>query len=130
IAYKPEGLTEPEGELESVLVLSRRFRGDALRARLAYGQDPEGRESDVEIGGSYLHRASDDFELGATSRYRRAIEVKTTAEPRWDFIGGAVGAYVHDRSRIELLLGVGAIAYTPSVPQTGVVGLVSVGTEL
>ncbi|MDB4957098.1 MAG: hypothetical protein JWO36_4667 [Myxococcales bacterium] len=130
VAYKPEGLTEPEGELESALVLSRRIGGDAFRARLAYGQDPEGRESDAEAGASYMHRLDTSFELGVTSRYRRAIKVKTTVEPRWDFIGGAVGGYVRGRSRFELLLGADSIAHTLGPTQTGVVGLVSVGTEI
>lgn len=130
VAYKPEGFTEPEGELESVLVLSRRIYGDAVRLRVAYGQDPEGAESDAEAGGSYMHRLNAGFEIGATSRYRHAIKVKTTAEPRWDFIGGAVGAYVRDRSRVELLFGVDSVAYTPNPAQTGVVAIVSVGTEI
>ena len=129
VAYKPEGFTEPEGELESVLVLSQRFGGDVVRARLAYGQDPEGRESDAELGGSYLNRVG-NVELGVTSRYRHAIKVKTLAEPRWDLISGVVGAYLRGRSRIELLVGVDALAYGTDPAQTGVVGLVSVGTEL
>jgi hypothetical protein len=130
LTYKPDGLSEPEGELESVLVLSRRFHGDALRARLAYGQDPEGRESDAEAGGSYLHRLTADFVIGTTARYRHAIKTKTTAEPRWDFIGGAVAGFVRGRSRIEVLLGVDSIAYTSNLTQTGAIGLVSVGTEI
>ncbi len=130
VAYKPEGFTEPEGEIESVLVLSRRFSRDAVRAMLAYGQDPEGRESDAEAGGSYAHPLGAGFQIGATSRYRHAIKVKTTAEPRWELVVGGVAGYVRGRSRVELLLGVGSIAYTPDPAQTGVVGLVSVGTEI
>ena len=130
VAYKPEGFTEPEGEIESVLVLSRRIGTDTARLRLAYGQDPEGRESDWEGGGSYMHRASDRVVVGASARYRHAIKVKTILEPRWDFIAGAVGGYVVGRSRVELLVGVDSIAYTPNPAQTGVVALASVGTEL
>jgi hypothetical protein len=130
LAYKPEGFTEPEGEIESVFVVSRRFRDDAVRALVAYGQDPEGRESDAEVGASYLRRASSSLMFGVTSRFRHAIKVKTTAEPRWDFIGGGVGSLVRGRARFELLLGVDAIAYTPNPAQAGIVGLVSVGTEL
>jgi hypothetical protein len=130
VAYKPEGLTEPEGELESVLVLSRRIHADTARLRVAYGQDPEGRESDAEGGGSYMHLASNHIVVGASARYRHAIKVKTNLEPRWDFIGGGVAGYVAGRSRLEVMLGVDSIAYAPSPAQTGVVGLVSVGTEL
>jgi hypothetical protein len=130
VAYKPEGLTESEGEIEGVLIVSRRIRTDGMRVMLAYGQDPEGRESDVEVGGGYTHRLNERYLIGATSRYRSAIKVKSNIEPRWDFIGGAVGTYVFGRSRFELLLGVDAIDYTPSSVQEGLVGLASVGTEL
>jgi hypothetical protein len=129
IAYKPEGFTEPEGEIESVLVVSRQLGADSARLRGAYGQDPEGRESDGELGASYVHDIG-AFEIGATSRFRHAIKVKTTLEPRWDFISGAVGAYVRDRSRVEVLLGVDAVAYTPNPVATGVLALVSLATEL
>jgi hypothetical protein len=130
LAYKPEGFTEPEGEIESVVVGTRRFGGDTLRAMAAYGQDPEGAESDAEVGASYMHRMTPDLVIGATSRFRHAIKVKTTMEPRWDFIAGGVGSVVHGRSRLELLLGVDSIAYTPNPAHTGFVGLVSIGTEL
>ncbi|MEP6860145.1 MAG: hypothetical protein ABJE66_05965 [Deltaproteobacteria bacterium] len=130
VAYKPEGFTETEGEIESVLVLSRQIAGDSARMRGAYGQDPEGRESDAEIGGSYIHDLGAGLELGATSRFRHAIKVKTTLEPRWDFTGGALGAYVVRRSRIEVPLGVDAVEYTPNPPETGVLALVSLATEL
>jgi len=130
VAFKPEGFAEPEGEIESVLVLSRRFAGDAVRAMLVYGQDPEGRESDAEAGGSYIHQLPGSFELGVTSRYRRAIKVKTATEPTWDLASGAVGGYVAGSSRVELMFGVESIAYTPDPAKTGVLALVSVGTEI
>jgi hypothetical protein len=130
MAYKPEGFTEPEGEIESVLVLSRKIGADTVRVRAAYGQDPEGRESDAEGGGSFMHRATDHIVIGASSRYRHAIKVKTNLEPRWDFIGGGVAGFVAGRSRVEVLLGVDSVAYTPTPAQTGVVGLLSIGTEL
>jgi len=130
LAYKPEGFTEPEGEIESIVIATRRFGVDALRTMAAYGQDPEGRESDAEVGASYMHRTTPSLVVGATARFRHAIKVKTTMEPRWDFIAGGVGSIVRGRSRIELLLGVDSIAYTPNPAHTGVVGLVSIGAEL
>jgi hypothetical protein len=129
VAYKPEGFTEPEGEIEGVLIVSRQIGTDSARLRGAYGQDPEGAESDGELGASYIHDVG-PFEVGGTSRFRHAIKVKTTLEPRWDFIGGAVGAYVRGRSRVELLLGVDVVAYTPNPAATGVLALVSLATEL
>jgi hypothetical protein len=130
VAYKPEGLTEPEGELEGGLVLSRQLGADSARVRAAYGQDPGGRESDVELGASYIHDLGSGLELGATSRFRHALEVKTALAPRWDAFGGVVGGWVVRRSRVEVLLGVNAVAVTPDPPVTGVLALVSLATEL
>ncbi len=129
VAYKPEGFTEPEGEIESVVIASRMIRGDALRALVAYGQDPEGRESDAEVGASFLHRATPNMLIGLTSRFRHAIKVKTTMDPRWDFIAGGIGSVVRGSSRVELLLGIDSIAYTAPA-HTGAVGLLSVSTDL
>jgi hypothetical protein len=130
VAYKPEGLTEPGGEIESGLVLSRQIGADSARLRGAYGQDPEGRESDAELGASYIHDLGAGVEIGATSRFRHALKVKTALEPRWDVFGGAVGAWVVHRSRVEVLLGVNTVGVTPAPPVTGVLALVSLATEL
>ena len=130
VAYKPEGFTEPEGEIESVVVGARQIGADTVRAMAAYGQDPEGAESDAEVGASYIHHLAPNLIIGATSRFRHAIKVKTMMEPRWDLIAGGIGSLVHGRSRLEFLLGIDSIAYTPNPAHSGLVGLVSIGTEL
>jgi hypothetical protein len=130
VAYKPEGFTEPEGEIEGVVLVAGRIGGGALRGRLAYGQDPEGRESDAEVGGSYLHAVGGGVLIGVSARYRGAIKVKTSAEPRWDLVSGGIVSYGRDRARVELLVGGDAVAYPGAAVQRGVIGLVSVGAEL
>jgi len=127
VAYKPEGFTEPEGELEAVVIGVRPIGRDALRAMLAYGQDPEGNESDAEIGASYVHRATDHILVGGTARYRRGLAVKA-GEPNWDAIGGAFAGYVPGAWRFELMIGGNAVDYM--TVQTGLVGLLSVGADL
>jgi hypothetical protein len=127
VAYRPEGFSEPEGEIESVVVVSRVFGADALRGLVAYGQDPEGRESDAELGISFLHRASQALFVGATARTRFAIALKV-GEPRWDTVAGGVGGVAFGHSRVELLVGADSVAY--SAVSTGVVALVSVGTSM
>jgi len=131
-AYKPEGFTEPEGELEGALVGSRRIGADAIRAMVAYGQDPDFNESDVELGTSYLHRASGHLVVGGTVRFRKALKLKMgVVEPDWDFIAGAVGGVWFARhTRAELLVGAYAVAYPGRSTGTGAIGLVSIGTEL
>ena len=129
VAYKPEGFTEPEGEVESVLVLSRAIGDDTVRAMVAYGRDPEGSESDVECAGSYLHRVTERTLVGATARYRRGLALKAgSAEPAWDVLGGAIAGYVPGNWRVEMLVGGNAVKHMNV--QNGLVGLVSIGADL
>src|SRR5262249_30769118 len=72
-AYKPEGFSEPEGEIESMVIASRLISGDVARSFAAYGTDPDGNESDVELGAGYMHRLATNWVVGATTRYRYAI---------------------------------------------------------
>jgi hypothetical protein len=59
-------------------------------------------------------------------RYRHALALKP-GEPVWDVIGGIIGSLVSGRARVELLVGADSIKLTNV--NTGIVGLVSVGTE-
>jgi len=127
LTYKPEGFTEPDGEIESVLVLSRRLGGGVLRGMVAYGQDADRNESDLEGGASLVQRVAPDVVVGGTFRYRRGLVIKP-GEPSWDVLGGAIGGLAFGRSRIELMLGADGIRYATA--QWGIVGLVSLGTEL
>jgi len=127
-AYKPEGFAEPEGELESVLVLSHLVDRDVARTFIAYGSDPDGHESDAEVGAGYLHRLADHWVVGSTARYRRAIAMKTPDGPRWDAVGGAVGDLIVGEWRVEMLVGGGAVG--AAKVSTGPLALVSVGVDL
>ncbi len=127
-AYKPEGFSEPEGELETVLVAAHLFDRNVARVFVAYGRDPEGRESDVEVGAGYLQRVGDNLVVGASTRYRYALALKDPTGPRWDAIGGAVGDVELAHWRIELLLGAGAVGTAKTA--IGPMGLLSVGFDL
>jgi hypothetical protein len=125
-AYKPEGLSEPEGEVETVLTLSHLVhQEDVVRTFVAFGSDPDGHESDTEIAGGYMHRLADHFVVGGTMRYRYALALKMPG-PRWDLVAGAVGDVVVDRWRFELLVGAGSVDRAGSGP----LGLVAVGIDL
>ena len=127
-AYKSEGFTEPEGELEGMLVASRLIGADVARTFAAYGSDADGHESDAEVGAGYLHRLADHWVVGGTMRYRYARAMKTPDMPHWDMVGGAVGDLLVDRWRVELLVGGGAVGFART--ETGPLGLVSVGVDL
>ena len=49
VFYRPEGFTEPEGEIETFVSLGRRFDRISVLGNLVYGQDPEGNERDGEV---------------------------------------------------------------------------------
>jgi hypothetical protein len=49
IFYRPEGLTEAEGEIESLVAVGRHVGATYLLGNLLYGQDPEGNERDGEL---------------------------------------------------------------------------------
>lgn len=70
IAYRAEGFTEAEGEIETVLALSRTIRGATAIVNLAYGQDPEGRERDGEVRAAVLGAVSRRVQLGVDGRWR------------------------------------------------------------
>jgi hypothetical protein len=68
--YRPEGLTEPEGEIESVLSLGRHVGGAYVLGNLLYGQDPEGDERDGEVRLALLHPVGGRLLAGFDSRLR------------------------------------------------------------
>jgi hypothetical protein len=129
IVYKPEGLTEPEGEVEGAVVLSRRLAGGLASLAVTYGQDPEGRERDGELAGSFLAPVGPRFAVGATGRGRHAIGTPGPGEPTWDTLGGAVGVVAVGRYRGELILGAEAVNAGAGA-DAGVLGLVGFGADL
>src|SRR5262245_3846117 len=56
VFYRPEGFTEPEGEIETFVSLGRSFDRVSVVANLVYGQDPEGNERDGEVRAALLVR--------------------------------------------------------------------------
>jgi hypothetical protein len=90
VAYRPEGFTEPEGELEAVLAVARRFGRLGAFANVAYGQDPEGHERDAEARIATLWNATTSTSVGVDARVRTALGTSPagTTEPRLDVAGG------------------------------------------
>ncbi len=126
-AYKPEGFTEPEGELEAQLVIVRPIGRGAVRAMIAYGQDPEGNEADAEGGASYVHRIAGGFVAGASARYRFGIAVKND-EPQWDVLGGGIAGWGPGAWRVELF--VGGTALERMGTKSGAVAMLGASAEL
>ena len=126
-AYKPEGFTEPEGELEAQLVVVRPLGRGAVRAMIAYGQDPEGNEADAEGGASYVHHIGSGFVVGASARYRYGLAIKND-EPQWDVLGGALAGWAPGAWRVELF--VGGTALERMVTKSGAVAMLGASADL
>ena len=95
VFYRPEGFTEPEGEIETFVSLGRRFDRLALLGNLVYGQDPEGNERDGELRFASLY-AIGRWTVGVDSRVRFALGAQhgamAAAEPRFDLLAGPLAA--------------------------------------
>jgi hypothetical protein len=95
VFYRPEGFTEPEGEIETFVSVGRRFDRLVVLGNLVYGQDPEGNERDGEIRFASLY-AMGRWTLGVDSRLRFAIGTQKSAmaqsEPKFDLLAGPVAA--------------------------------------
>jgi hypothetical protein len=93
VFYRPEGFTEPEGEIETFASIGRRFERVTLLGNLVYGQDPEGNERDGEVRAGALY-ATGRFTLGLDARFRFAIGTQkgtmAAAEPKLDLLAGPV----------------------------------------
>jgi hypothetical protein len=70
VFYRPEGLTEPGGEIESVLSIGRHAGQTYLLGNLLYGQDPEGKERDGEVRLAALRPVGSRFLVGFDGRLR------------------------------------------------------------
>jgi hypothetical protein len=93
--YKPEGLTEPEGEIEGLFALTGRAGATTITGNIVYGQDAEASESDAELRLGATVRASDHWLVGADSRLRLAINQKAgKVEPDYDLVAGPVATLV------------------------------------
>jgi hypothetical protein len=68
--YKPEGFTEPEGEIEVMVMVGRRFGRLGTFANVVYGQDPEGKERDGELRLGALYSVSTPLQVGLDARLR------------------------------------------------------------
>jgi hypothetical protein len=112
VFYRPEGLTEPEGEVEAVLSGGTHLGATYLLGNLVYGQDPEARERDGEVRLAALHPFSSSFLLGFDGRVRFDLGSQRGAgkvEPELDALVGPAASLT--LGRVALLLHGGASAY-------------------
>jgi hypothetical protein len=133
LAFKAEGFTEPEGEIEATLSVGRRFGRTLLIANLIYGQDPEGHERDAEASAACLVRLSPWAHVGFDGRGRFDLspEGESSAaekEPRYGLDLGPVLSLAVGPLALSAHAGLSSLARAEQDPKFGVVALVGLGT--
>src|SRR5262245_59012179 len=130
VFYRPEGFTEPEGEIESFVSLGRRFERVSLLGNLVYGQDPEGNERDGEIRLASLY-GTGRWSVGVDSRLRFALGSQrgamAAAEPKLDLMAGPVAAATVGPVALFAQAGPSVLKVTGRT-SVGVAGLAGVGS--
>lgn len=104
-AYKPEGLTEPEGELETTLALSRRVGDGLASASVTYGQDFDGAHHDGELALALVEPVAKNIAFGGMGRGRSGLGSTTELGANWDGLAGAVGRVQVDQYTVTALGG-------------------------
>lgn len=112
VFYKPEGLTEPEGEIEAAFMLGKRFDEATLVGSLTYGQDGEGNERDGEVRVGGFYKVRKNFYAGADTRFRFSLGTSKVGEPDYDILAGPVATLVAFDTAFTAQVGVSAVKIT------------------
>ncbi len=127
LAYKPEGLTEPDGEFEGTVALSHKF-GDALgSASVTYGQDADFKEHDAEIALAAVEPLSKSVALGGVTRARSGLGSAKDLGARWDGLAGGLARMQIDQYTVTAVVGGEIIGVDPSGTKLGLLGTLAVG---
>jgi len=122
VFYRPEGLTEPEGEIETVLSAGRHLGRTYLLANLVYGQDPEANERDGEVRIAALRPVGSLLFLGLDGRVRFDMGSKPTKlEAKLDAIAGPVATVLAGPVALTLQGGASALRLKDSTSYGAVV---------
>jgi hypothetical protein len=129
VAYRPEGFTEPEGELEAVFSVGSHLGATYLIGNLAYGQDPEGNERDGEVRLAALHPLGPLF-VGGDARARFDLgSAAAKNEPRLDAVIGPVASYIAGPVSLLVQGGASALKLRGATSKIGALVLGGVGAS-
>lgn len=134
VFYKPEGLTEPEGEIEGVVSLGRHLGATYLIGNLAYGQDPEGNERDGEVRVAAIRPVSEIVFVGFDGRTRfdlgsNAAKLAANHEATFDLLAGPLASIVLGPMALSLHGGVSSVRLAGHT-STGAFVLAGLGSAL
>src|SRR5262249_27128839 len=126
-AYKPEGLTEAEGEVEGTVAASRQLGTGLATASITYGQDPDFNHHDGEVAVAAVEPVSKTAAIGGVARMRSGLGSATDLGARWDSLAGAVGRLQIDQFTVTAVAGAELAAPDTGSTKVGVLGALSVG---
>jgi hypothetical protein len=130
VAYRPEGLSELEGELEAVLSLGAHLGLTYFTGNLAYGQDPEGHERDGELRLAALHPLGGRLLIGGDARLRFDLGSQAAKqEPRLDAVVGPVASVIAGPVALLMQAGASALKLQGRSTSVGALVLGGVGTS-
>jgi hypothetical protein len=91
VAFKTEGLTEAEGEVEVTLAVSRRVGDGLAAASITYGQDADFKHHDAEAAVGLVEPIMHQAAVGGIARVRSGLGSATELGANWDALAGAAG---------------------------------------
>jgi hypothetical protein len=110
VFYRPEGLTEPEGEVETVLSAGSHLGRTYLLGNLVYGQDADANERDGEVRMALLSPVGSRLFLGMDGRVRFDLGSKATKlEAKLDAVAGPVATLVAGPVALTVQAGASAL---------------------
>jgi hypothetical protein len=127
LAYKPEGLTEPEGEVEGTVALSRRIGDGLASASITYGQDPDFNEHDAELALGAVTPVAPTLALGGVARARSGLGSSKDLGVKWDSLAGGVARLQVEQYTITAVAGAEMTAPDSGGTKLGVMGTLAVG---
>jgi hypothetical protein len=131
--YKPEGFTEPEGEIEVMVMVARRFGRVAAFANIVYGQDPEGNERDGELRLAALYAVTTPLQVGLDARLRFDLggeeeKRREEGEAEYDVLVGPSASYAF--GAVAAIAQAGLSVYGASPARPGALALLGVAGAL
>ncbi len=131
VFYRPQGLTEGEGELELVLAAARHFGRLGTFANVVYGQDPEAAERDGEVRLAALYAIREDLHAGADLRVRFDLGSEGGRRAAKQEAGAdllALGTASYSLGPVALSASAGLSAVKLATIHTGAAALAGLGT--
>ena len=127
LAYKPEGLTEPDGEFEGTVALSRAVGAGFASASVTYGQDADFHDHDGEASLGVVEPVAQKIAIGGIARMRDGLGSSLDLGARWDGLAGAMGRIQIDQYQVTLVGGSEVIGAAAGGTRYGVLGTIAVG---